>query len=121
MNIFKTTSVLVFALGLSAISSANETMTVTVDAIQAAISPPTVDAVQKDGNTVLTSPRTGATYTLKNPTNLPVTFQTELLAPATALTADRIVATNPALSTVSQEKAKAALIEMVAAPVASAQ
>lgn len=105
-------------LGLSlaaytTVSMADETMTVKAETVQAVISPPVVEAVQKDENTILVSPRTGMRYTVKNPANVPIIFKTELIAPATAANVNRIVATNPALSAISQEKAQAALLEMV--------
>ena len=115
MNIAKITTSIVAACWCTAVY-ANDTLTVPAENVQAAVNPPVVEAVQKDDKTVLVSPRTGMRYAVKNPSNVPIIFKTELLAPATSANADRIVATNPALSAESQEKAKQALIEMVAAP-----
>ncbi|TXJ09926.1 MAG: hypothetical protein E6Q25_01940 [Acinetobacter sp.] len=80
---------------------------------QAAITAPTVDANQKGGTTVLVSPRTGMRYSLTNPANRKVIFQTEALAPVTAQNVSRIRASNPALSEQSQQQAEKALLDMV--------
>lgn len=111
----KTSKILLgfFLTSFAAVSMADDTMTVKAETVQAVINPVTVDAVQKDDNTVLISPRTGMRYTIKNPSNVPIIFKTELIAPATAANVNRIAATNPALSAASQEKAQAALLELV--------
>lgn len=69
----------------------------------------TAPAVQKT-TTTLISPRTGIRYTLSNTGDRPVVLKTTQIAPANAVTVNRIVATNPALSAASQEKAKQALL-----------
>lgn len=100
-------------MGGTSLAIADETMTVKAETVAAIVNPPVVEAVQKNDATVLVSPRTGMRYTVNNPNNVPIVFKTELLASATAANANRIVAANPALSTVSQEKAQAALTQLV--------
>lgn len=68
-------------------------------------------STQTQDSVVLTSPRTGITYTLSNPTHAKIVFKTEEIAPATAQNATRIKAVNPALSTVSQDTAVQTLIQ----------
>ena len=99
-------------IGLTAVTNANETITVKAESVEAVISAPVVEAVKKDDKTILVSPRTGMRYTVNNPNNLPIIFKTEVVAAATTENADRIIATNPALSQASQQKAHAALVEM---------
>ena len=106
---------------LSSFAVANETMTVKAETVAAVVNPPVVEAVQKNDTTVLVSPRTGMRYTVNNPNNIPIIFKTEIMAPATTANANRIVATNPALSQASQEKAQAALLSLVGAPADIAQ
>ena len=100
-------------LTLSVSAFANDSISVNADTVEALIAQPVVEAVQKNGQTVLISPRTGVKYTLSNANNVPITFQTEVVAAATAANAGRIVATNPALSPESQQKAQAALVNLV--------
>lgn len=105
-------------LGLSFVSCssmvmANDAMTVNAEKVKATTAAPMVEAVQKKEATILVSPRTGMRYTVNNPNNIPIIFKTELIAPATTTNANRIVATNPALSVASQQKAQAALLEMI--------
>lgn len=64
----------------------------------------------KDENTTVMSPRTGIRYTFANPQQRPVVLKTTAITPANAANANRIVASNPALSAASQEKAKQALL-----------
>ncbi|UDM38798.1 hypothetical protein LIS44_03205 [Acinetobacter haemolyticus] len=66
--------------------------------------------VVKDENTTVMSPRTGIRYTFANPQQRPVVLKTTAITPANAANANRIVASNPALSAASQEKAKQALL-----------
>lgn len=105
-------------LGLACMGSiaavhADETATtVKAETVEAVITAPVVAAVQKDDKTVLVSPRTGMRYTVNNPNNLPIIFKTEVIAPATTENATRIIASNPALSEASQQKAHAALVEI---------
>ncbi len=56
------------------------------------------------------SPRTGIRYTFANPQQRPVVLKTTAITPVNAANANRIVASNPALSAASQEKAKQALL-----------
>lgn len=68
-----------------------------------------------DANIVsLVSPRTGITYSLESQANQKIVLKTEEIKAATAETAQRIVAKNPALSAESQEKARLALSQGVA-------
>lgn len=57
----------------------------------------------------LTSPRTGISYVVDVPAGYTVVIKSEELKAADSDTAKRIVATNPALSPASQEKARLAL------------
>lgn len=66
--------------------------------------------VVKDENTTVMSPRTGIRYTFANPQQRPVVLKTTAITPVNAANANRIVASNPALSAASQEKAKQALL-----------
>ncbi|RZJ21082.1 hypothetical protein [Acinetobacter sp. UBA3106] len=67
-------------------------------------------AVVKDDNITVMSPRTGIRYTFANPQQRQVILKTTAITPANAANANRIVASNPALSAASQEKAKQALL-----------
>jgi len=67
-------------------------------------------AVVKDDNITVMSPRTGIRYTFANPQQRQVILKTAAITPANAANANRIVASNPALSAASQEKAKQALL-----------
>lgn len=66
--------------------------------------------VVKDDNITVMSPRTGIRYTFANPQQRQVILKTAAITPANAANANRIVASNPALSAASQEKAKQALL-----------
>ncbi len=66
--------------------------------------------VVKDDNITVMSPRTGIRYTFANPQQRQVILKTAAITPANAGNANRIVASNPALSAASQEKAKQALL-----------
>ncbi|MFH7806232.1 hypothetical protein [Acinetobacter sp. BSP-53] len=66
--------------------------------------------VVKDENTTVMSPRTGIRYSFANPQQRPVVLKTTAITPANAANANRIVASNPALSAASQEKAKQVLL-----------
>ncbi|MFH7765820.1 hypothetical protein [Acinetobacter sp. BSP-28] len=61
-------------------------------------------------NITVMSPRTGIRYTFANPQQRPVVLKTAAITPANAASVNRIVASNPALSAASQEKAKQALL-----------
>lgn len=78
--------------------------------VQASQGATTAQAVVKDENVTVISPRTGISYTLGNSANRQIVLQTAAIAPANAITAKRIVAVNPALSTQSQEQAVQALV-----------
>ena len=99
-------------VGSVAVAHADDAITVKAETVEAVVSAPVVDAVKKDDKTILISPRTGMRYTLSNPSNAPIVFKTEVIAPATTENANRIIASNPALSQASQQKAHAALVEI---------
>jgi len=63
-----------------------------------------------DTQITVISPRTGISYTFNN-NNQTIVLQTQAIAAANTVTADRIVASNPALSAESQQKAKQALLD----------
>lgn len=94
------------------LSSANVVVSgsTTVEKVQAAIGPTTAVAQTQQENVTVISPRTGISYTFANPEQRQVIFQTAAIAPANAVSAQRIVATNPALSVQSQDKAKQTLL-----------
>lgn len=93
-----------------AAETASAPQTTTVDKVLAAKGPTSAQAVVKQENTTVISPRTGIRYTLGNTGNRPIILQTAAIAPANSANVNRIVASNPALSPKSQEKAKVALI-----------
>lgn len=66
--------------------------------------------VHEDGYTSFTSPRTGVVYSLSNPSQQEIVFKAQELKAVTAETAQRIIATNPALSPESQEQARQKLV-----------
>ena len=84
--------------------------TTTVEKVQAATGAVTPQVEVKREATSVISPRTGIRYTFANPNQRPVVLQTAAIAPVNAATVNRIVASNPALSPVSQENAKQALL-----------
>ena len=84
--------------------------TTTVDKVLAAQGNTTAEAQVKRDVTTIISPRTGIRYTLGDTGNRPIVLQTAAIAPANSANINRIVASNPALSAKSQEKAKIALI-----------
>ncbi|ATO18575.1 hypothetical protein BS636_02300 [Acinetobacter sp. LoGeW2-3] len=84
--------------------------TTTVDKVKQAIGPTTAPVqVDANGQVTVESPRTGIRYTFANP-NRPIVLQTAAITAANAANADRIVASNPALSATSQQQAKEALL-----------
>lgn len=99
----------------------NIPQTTTVDKVLAAKGPTTAEVQVKHEVTTVISPRTGIRYTLGDTGNRPIVLQTAAIAPANSANINRIVATNPALSARSQEKAKVALIGEAAVQTASAQ
>lgn len=103
-------TLMIAALALPALTFANTAQTTTVDKVQAARGATTAQAVVKDDNITVMSPRTGIRYTFANPNQRPVILKTAAVTAANAANVNRIVASNPALSTASQEKAKQALL-----------
>ena len=96
-----------------AAETASAPQTTTVDKVLAAKGPTSAQAVVKQENTTVISPRTGIRYTFANP-NRPIVLQTAAITAANAANADRIVASNPALSATSQQQAKQALLNEAA-------
>ncbi|SDY67871.1 hypothetical protein SAMN05421643_12043 [Acinetobacter kyonggiensis] len=103
-------TLMIAALALPTLTFANTAQTTTVDKVQAARGATTAQAVVKDDNITVMSPRTGIRYTFANPNQRPVILKTTAVTAANAANVNRIVASNPALSTASQEKAKQALL-----------
>ena len=99
----------------------NVPQTTTVDKVLAAKGATTAEAQVKREVTTVISPRTGIRYTLGDTGNRPIVLQTAAISPANSANINRIVASNPALSARSQEKAKVALIGEAAVQTASAQ
>lgn len=108
----KTLQLLILAsAALSGVALAdNVPQTTTVDKVLAAKGATTAEAQVKREVTTVISPRTGIRYTLGDTGNRPIVLQTAAIAPANSANINRIVASNPALSAKSQEKAKIALI-----------
>lgn len=100
------------ALALPAVAfAAPAVQTTTVDKVMAATgAAPAQTEVKRESTTVI-SPRTGIRYTLGETGDRPIVLKTAAIAAATPATANRIVASNPALSASSQEKAKQALLD----------
>ena len=84
--------------------------TTTVDKVVAATGTTSAQAEVKREVTTVVSPRTGIRYSLGETGNRPIVMQTIAIAPANSANIHRIVASNPALSAKSQQKAKIALI-----------
>ena len=108
----KTLKFLILAsVAVSGFAVAEDTpQTTTVDKVLAAQGNTTAEAQVKRDVTTIISPRTGVRYTLGDTGNRPIVLQTAAIAPANSANINRIVASNPALSAKSQEKAKIALI-----------
>ncbi|EKU55195.1 hypothetical protein ACINWC323_3137 [Acinetobacter sp. WC-323] len=100
--------------------AAQAPQTTTVDKVLAAKGTNTAEAQVKREVTTVVSPRTGIRYTLGETGNRPIVLQTAAIAPANSANINRIVASNPALSAKSQEKAKIALIGETAVQAANA-
>ncbi|AOA59263.1 hypothetical protein [Acinetobacter larvae] len=98
-------------LPLAMLAQAKET--VSLDKVQAATGQVVAQTEVKRDNTTVISPRTGIRYTLGDTAGRPISLVTAAIVPATAATASRIVANNPALSARSQDKAKQTLLERV--------
>ena len=103
---------LIVALATPALAFAN-TQTTTPAKVQAAVGVSTTQAVVNNDQVTVASPRTGIRYTFANP-NRPIVLQTAAITAANAANADRIVASNPALSATSQQQAKQALLNEAA-------
>ena len=86
-----------------------EQLTTTPEKVKAAIGPQTAQAIVKDNQIIVISPRTGISYAFNND-NKPLVLQTQAIEAAHRGNIERIVASNPALSPESQEKAKQALL-----------
>lgn len=93
-------------------ATTSPSMTVKAATVQSATSLPNVHATQDRENTVFVSPRTGMRYSVSNPSNRKIIFQTEGLKPVTAQNVDRIRATNPVISAQSQQQAKQKLLDL---------
>ncbi len=93
-------------------ATTSPSMTLKAATVQSATSLPNVHATQDRENTVFVSPRTGMRYSVNNPSNRKIIFQTEGLKPVTAQNVDRIQATNPMISSESQQQAKQKLLDL---------
>ena len=111
-KILKPLAVVLFALPTLAIADTG-TQTTTVDKVQAAKGTTTAQTEVKNDSTTVISPRTGIRYTLGNTAGRPIILKTASITAVTPATANRIVASNPALSTSSQEKAKQTLLAQI--------
>ncbi|MBU3848704.1 MAG: hypothetical protein H9855_17400 [Candidatus Acinetobacter avistercoris] len=111
-TILKCVAVALFALPTLAIAN-TVPQTTTLEKVQAAQGVTTAQTEVKNDSTTVISPRTGIRYTLGNTAGRPIILQTAAVAAVTPATVNRIVATNPALSASSQEKAKQALLAQV--------
>jgi hypothetical protein len=87
-----------------------EQLTTTPEKVKAAIGPQTAQTQVTNNQITVISPRTGISYTFNND-NKPIVLQTQAIVAANSVNADRIVASNPALSVESQQKAKQALLD----------
>lgn len=98
------------ALAIPSFAFAQPAQTTTVDKVLAAQGPTTAQVEVKNDSTTIISPRTGIRYTLGHTGNRPIVLKTAAISAANSANVNRIVATNPALSAASQEKAKQALL-----------
>ncbi len=88
--------------------------TTTINKVKQAIGSTTAPVlVDPNGQVTIESPRTGIRYTFDNP-NRPIVLQTQAIVAANTVNADRIVASNPALSAASQQEAKQTLLNEAA-------
>ena len=102
---------LIVALAIPSLAFADTApQTTTIAKVQAAQGATTAQAVVQDSNTTVISPRTGIRYTFPNQDQRPIILKTTAVAAANAVNANRIVATNPALSVASQQKAVQVLV-----------
>lgn len=104
------TALTIPAFTFAATENAQPIQTTTVDKVMAAQGNTTAQATVQNQTTTLVSPRTGIRYTLGNTGTRPIIFKTAAISAANSANVSRIVATNPALSAASQEKAKQALL-----------
>lgn len=103
---------LIAALALPTLAFAETApQTTTIDKVKAATGAAAAEVEIKNQTTSVTSPRTGITYTLGNTGGRTIILKTSAISAVTPVTASRIVASNPALSASSQEKAKQALLD----------
>ena len=102
-------TLMIAALAMPALSFAETAATTTLDKVQQAVGSTTAQVQRTDEQVTVASPRTGIRYTFANQ-NRPIVLQTAAIAPANVANADRIVASNPALSAASQQQAKQALL-----------
>lgn len=102
------------AVNTNEIADSNNAAPLTVKAatVNAATAAPSVQAVQDRQNTVMISPRTGMRYTVTNPANRKIIFQTEGLKPISVQNVGRIKATNPMISAESQQQAEQKLLDL---------
>ena len=107
---FKTLLLATMVLPTFAMADTVPTKT-TVANVQAATGVGTAGVEVKNDTTTVISPRTGIRYTLGNTGGRPIILKTAAIAAVTPATVNRIVASNPALSSTSQEKAKQALLD----------
>ena len=107
-QLLKTLSII--SLALPTVVFANTPKTTSVENVQAAQGVTTAQTQVVNSSTVVVSPRTGIRYDLGNTAGRPIVLKTAAIAAVTPQTANRIVASNPALSAASQEKAKKALL-----------
>ncbi len=91
-------TLMIAALALPTLTFANTAQTTTIDKVQAARGATTAQAVVKDDNITVMSPRTGIRYTFANPNQRPVILKTTAVTAANSANVNRIVASNPALS-----------------------
>ena len=103
-------TLLVAACVVPTMAMATGAQTTSVDKVKAAVGPTSTQAQVNNGQVTLVSPRTGISYTFSNPDNRPMVLETAKVSAANSANAQRIMASNPALSAASQEKAKQALL-----------
>ncbi|MBJ9984313.1 hypothetical protein IAE19_02500 [Acinetobacter sp. S40] len=104
------TALTIPAFAFAATENVQPTPTTTADKIMAAQGNTTAEASVQNQTTTIVSPRTGIRYTLGNTGNRPIILKTAAISAANSANINRIVASNPALSVASQEKAKQALL-----------
>ena len=96
---------------LSGYAMAAEQQTTSVEKVKAAIGTTSTQAQVQNGQVTLKSPRTGISYSFPNPDQRPMVLETQKVVAANSANVNRIVASNPALSSASQERAKQALLD----------